>query len=342
MCLQVFPNQAELARHTEADHPTNASASYSLPVERYKPKRAPASSDTDRKKIPVKGRGPTWFVDSHNDSTTPRRKRGFMGISGSMDVTHDGHFIGLIGRSVLGDALEPSNTGREVGFISIKRSIPQSDAPAAVLVDLPTVLPYQAAIEEYPTSSPISSNQPTKEFPTRALRVWECQICHTNLLSKMALKSHISRHRDNPNGAQFPPLPPAGITSADADPTPTQCMPCNLGFPSRKDFDLHFHNSPIHTHKLHCSLCSLHFLTLGALVVHGVIAHGLELSCDQCTRRFATEALRAAHVRSAHPEPMTVPSPPESEPGSNRSAGTWAGLFASRKNRAAKPLRRQR
>lgn len=253
VCLRIFPNQAERDQHAQSDHPTDASGSLYLPVERYQPKRAPASRDKPSKPQSTDTR---WFEQNPIRQTKAGSTRTSLGPS---DVEVD----------------------------SATRSTPTTPTAPIVQVDQQTVLPDQGALDKPPTLSP-----PVNHKDIRLM----CSICDAVFPSKKDRKSH--RKSSHPKGW----IPPPDIAS-------TRCKTCNRDFPTPNALNLHLRNSTIHAVKHYCRFCSLHFFTPGALVVHGILAHHLDLPCDQCSYWFATVEQRMEHVKAAHYEPLAVPGP---------------------------------
>lgn len=251
VCLRIFSNQAERDLHAQSDHPTDASGSFYLPVERYQPKRAPASRDKPSK---PQGTDTRWFEQNPIRQPTAGSTRTSLGPS---DVKVD----------------------------SATRSMPTPPTAAIILVDQQTVLPDQGALDKPPTLSP-----PVIHKDIRLM----CPICDAVFPSKKDRKSH--RKSSHPQGR----IPHPDIAS-------TMCMTCNRDFPTPNALDLHLRNSAIHAVKHYCRFCSLHFFTPGALVVHGILAHHLDLPCDLCSYWFSTVEQRAEHVKAEHHEPVAVP-----------------------------------
>lgn len=264
VCGQSFPNQAERDLHAKSEHPTDASGYY-LPVKRYQPKRAPVSSGPASKPMRT---DTDWFEQNPIGQAKERYKRKPMGPS-------------------------------DVQVASAMGSITAPGSPAAVKMDLETVLPDQAAVDGPPTWAGLANNKHVKRLT--------CPICAALFPSTKDRNSH--RKSSHPKI----PIPPPGVPS-------TLCVTCNRDFLTLNALELHLHNSTVHAAKHYCRVCSSHFFTPGALVVHGVLAHGLELPCDLCIEWFATEEHRAEHCRAAH----------------NKHAGL---VNAARKKRVPGPVR---
>lgn len=130
MCGQTFLNQAERDLHSKSEHPTDASGSYYLPVERYQPKRAPASSGTASKPTRT---DTIWFEQNPIGQTRAHSKRTTVGPS---------------------DVQVASATG----------SITAPGSPAAGKMDLETVVADQAAVDK-PSRS--STPEPHKKMKRR-------------------------------------------------------------------------------------------------------------------------------------------------------------------------------
>lgn len=185
-------------------------------------------------------------------------------------------------RQTKADSKRTSAGPSDVEVDSTTLSIATPETAATVLSDQHTVLPDQAALDTPPTL-PL----PAKLKQIRLM----CPLCDAVFSSKQYLKSHRKsshlKHQIQPNGIDS-----------------TLCITCNRDFPTPNALILHLRNSTLHAAKHYCRVCSLHFFTPGASVVHGVLAHGLDLPCELCSYWFATEEQRAEHLKAAHTEPV--------------------------------------
>lgn len=338
MCAQFFPDQVALDQHTQSDHPTDASGFLYIPVERFRSKRLlndsePTENDVrpnfglstripntghegSKREIVVRrdrtsgrskslcsadscdtrdGRGRCRYSNHHASQTLLHSGQSFVVPSGNADTTHNRGTPAITSQSAFTQAPQSSSTRSNVEVAGDRRPSVLPGTPAQIQ-QLFCSKCFQwftgkAAFDRHLLVCSIPCQPPTNR------QMFTCTKCDLTFPSMVGLRSHSNNSHRNPT----PAAPP--ITSRNTNPTPappSRCEPCKHDFPTPKALKLHLLNSSSHAPKHRCNFCTLQFGTQGALVVHGVLDHGLDFPCDQCDSWFATEELREIHVGSAH------------------------------------------
>lgn len=288
VCMQTFPDQAELDKHTQLNHPRDYSGSFYIPVERFRPARRPNAM-------------PAGNGIQQTPSLTARITNTKRGGSECNSVAHSDRRLGQSNAArcceKCGNQDRARGEGRcRCGEHHASQTRTGTPGHPAIIYDGSTPRTIRLApLNQAPKSSAISGNvdfagdRRPSGHPATPPKVQQlfCSKCFQWFTGNHAFDGHLV----------FCPIP--STNRAPLAPA-VRCEPCKHDFPTSKALSLHLLNSSVHAPKHQCNLCTSHFATQGALVVHRVIAHGLLFPCDQCDRWFTTEELRLVHLDSAH------------------------------------------